>query len=111
MTRGDFVSDFLRMLNEIRASLRNPLFHRLGDVVWNMGQTTVEPEHKPEQRRGTDGNGDSARLALRFRGLGCLRTSGQNKTASRPCGAKGWPLSKDGFIVADGRSGNWLFAY
>ena len=35
-----------------------------------MGRITVKPERKPEQRRGTEGNGDFDWLALRSGVLG-----------------------------------------
>jgi hypothetical protein len=35
-----------------------------------MGEITVQPEHKPEQPNGTEGNGDFDWLALRSGGLG-----------------------------------------
>jgi hypothetical protein len=45
------------------------LIIRLGNVAWNMGQITLEPEQKPEQWLRTEGNGDSDGLAMGFKGL------------------------------------------
>jgi hypothetical protein len=57
---------------------------RLFHVDGNMGEITVKPEHKPEQRLGTEGNGDFGHLAwvLAF-WVKSIRTNG-HKSAPDP---------------------------
>lgn len=67
-----------------------------------MGQTTVKPEHKPEQRGKTERNWDVHCLALRFCVLGNPIQSDGRKHAPDGLAQQDGPFLMDGLTVMGG---------